>query len=55
MDSDHSDVIFLEKAMDFLDRLDVKTRKKIYDSINCLPFGIVQTNHKALWSLRMKW
>lgn len=59
MHSNHYDVIFLEQAIDFLDRLDLKTRKKIYYRLDRAKLGLDSRLFKKLtdhiWEFRIRY
>lgn len=53
------EIIFLEQAIDFLDSLDIKTRRKIYYNLDKAKFGIDTKLFKKLsgdiWEFRTKY
>jgi len=53
------EVIFLEQALEFLDSLDLKTRRKIYYNIDKAKFGLEPKLFKKLtdeiWEFRTKY
>lgn len=58
MHSNHFDILFLEQAIDFLDRLDIKTRKKIYYRLDRAKLGLDSRLFKKLtdhiWEFRIR-